>query len=140
MDIVSGEVTSDTVDDLLADLAAHRTDAHNIPYTRKRSGVIGEIEVLQHYWQQYTTQGQHVAIPATVRGGSGRNNPNQTHDIDVIRQKIDGSWIVIPPVEVKRSKITNEIKRRYTYSLLAHVGVNGEVTIISDHRQITRNK
>lgn len=140
MDIVSGEVTPDTVADLLLDLATHRTNTYSIPFRRKRSGVIGEIEVLQHYWQRYTKKGQPVAIPATVRGGSGRSNPDQTHDIDVVRQKSDGSWIVLPTVEVKRAEITEDIRRRYTASLLAHVSFNDVVTIIGDHRDIVRSR
>lgn len=139
MDIVSGEVTPSTVTDLLIDLATHRADVGAVTNRKARNGVIGEIEVLQYYWQRYAKTGQHVAIPTTARGGSGRNNRDQTHDIDVIRQKSDRSWIVLPSIEVKRVKITDEIKSRYTASILANVGLNGEVTMIGDHREITRD-
>lgn len=134
-DIVSGEVTMHTVREIGAALAELRLTAHQVSNKEVARGLLGEIETLQHFWANYTKKGQHVAIPATMRGGSGRSNPDQTHDIDIVRQKLDGSWIVLSPIEVKRRRITGAIKRRYTGSRIAHVSLNGTVTISGEHRR-----
>lgn len=136
-DIVSGEVTGHTVSEIAGELAELRLNTYQIANQKGAVGLLGEIATLQHFWNKYEKKGQHVAIPATMRGGSGRSNPDQTHDIDIIRQKVDDSWIVLSPIEVKRTKITDEIKQRYTRSLLANVSPDGQITIMGDHRELS---
>jgi len=123
------------VEDTRTLLAQHRQSAYRITERSAAHGLQGEIETLQHFWNHYEKKGQRIALPATMRGGSGNSHPEQTHDIDVIRQKVDGSWIVLPAVEVKRREITDEMRKRYTRSLLARVSTRGTVTFISDHRE-----
>jgi hypothetical protein len=133
-DIVCGEVTPATVDELRSQLELLKIGAKDIPKVTRRNGLIGEIEVLDFYWKRYQKKGQHVAIPSTMRGGSGISNREQTHDLDILRQRRDGSWLVLTPVEVKNAKIDDKVLERYTDSMIAHVGIDGTITISGKHR------
>lgn len=135
-DIVAGEVTRDTRDELLLSIRDARSQLKFIPDYSRRNGLLGELLVLETYWLAYQGQGDKVAVPATVRGGNGRFNRNETHDLDILRQRHDDSWIVLTPVEVKNRKITDEIRDRYTKSHLAVIATNGNVTIDGSHRDI----
>jgi hypothetical protein len=142
-DIVSGEITDETVAELRDGLKYVHQVTRNIPRPEgaAAAGLKGEIETLLYYWEQYTKKGQPVALPATVRGGSGTYNPEQTHDIDIIRQKNDGSWITLPPVEVKTridGQIAEEIKKRYTKSVLAAVTLGIGIVFSGDHRELNK--
>lgn len=135
-DVVCGEVTDATRDELLLSIRDARSQLKFIPDFSARNGVLGELLTLESYWRDYAGQGSKVALPATVRGGHGGFHPEQTHDIDIIKQRHDDSWTVLTPVEVKNQHITPEIRLRYTMSHLASIGLNGTVTINGDHRDI----
>lgn len=135
-DIVSGEVTSATRDELLVSLRDARSQLKFIENTQARNGLLGEIVTLESSWSSYLKLGDKVAIPATIRGGSGFYRANETHDIDILRQRRDDSWIVLTPIEVKRLKITDKMRERYTQSHLAQVATDGTVSISGAHRQL----
>lgn len=142
-DVVSGEITNETVAGLRDGLRYVHQVTRNIPQTEgaRAAGLKGEIETLLYFWDHYKKKGQPVALPATVRGGSGRHNPEQTHDIDIIRQKNDGSWITLPPIEVKTridGQITEDIKNRYTKSVLAAVTLGIGIVFSGDHRELNK--
>ncbi len=134
-DVVCGEVTDATRDELLLSIRDARSQLKFIPNPSDRNGVLGELLTLEAYWSDYQGQGSKVALPATVRGGHGGFHPDQTHDIDIIKQRHDDSWTVLTPVEVKNQPITEEIRKRYTQSHLANIVLNGTVIINGDHRQ-----
>ena len=135
-DIAAGEVTEATRDELLLSLRDARSQLKFIKESNRKIGLLGEIETLQSFWNEYYGRGNKVAIPSTVRGGSGHFREDETHDIDILRQRRDDSWIVLTPIEVKRRKITDKMRERYRKSHLAHVATNGTVSISGDHREI----
>ncbi|HEY0965341.1 MAG TPA: hypothetical protein VGE13_02575 [Candidatus Saccharimonadales bacterium] len=135
-DVVAGEVTQATKDELLIALRNAKSQLKFIPSNRARHGLQGELSVLESIWQDYNDIGDRVVLPSSVRGGSGRFRPDETHDITVLKQrKLDGSWRVLTPIEVKRQKITGAIKARYVRSHLAHVATDDTVSISGEHRK-----
>ncbi len=135
-DIVAGEVTQATRDELLLSLRDARSQLKFITNSAERNGLLGELLTLEKFWLAYGGKGDKIAIPATVRGGDGRFKPDETHDIDILRQRRDDSWVVLTPVEVKNRRITDKIRRRYTKSHLASVAVDGSIALSGDHREI----
>jgi len=135
-DIVAGEVTRATRDELLLSIRDARSQLKFIKDPSERSGLLGELLALESFWLSYSKQGDKVAIPSTIRGGHGRFRPSETHDIDILRQRHDDSWVVLTPVEVKNQRITEKIRSRYTQSHLASVAIDGNVTVNGDHREI----
>lgn len=133
-DIVCGELSVQSVDEIRQRLTNHLDEAHTIESLTERAGVVGEIRTLLHYWNQYDKPGQHVAIPATVRGDNGKFNKADTHDIDIIRQKNDRNWIVSSQLEVKNQELTKAMLSRYTGVNLATFDDDGNVRISGEHR------
>lgn len=133
-DIVCGYVSDDTVDEIRESLAEQLDNVRNIKDRRNAEGLVGEIKVLQLFWDNYQKTGDLVAIPSTVRGGSGHYRPEETHDIDVIKQRKDKSWIIAPYVEVKKHEIRAAEFQRYIRSILAYVAPDGTVSFTSTHR------
>jgi len=133
-DVVAGEVTSATRDELLLSIRDARSQLKFITSSTYRSGLLGELLTLEKFWLSYAETGDKVALPVTFRGGYGKFRTDETHDIDVLRQRRDKSWIVLTPVEVKNQKITDDILNRYTKSHIANIAVNGTVSINGDHR------
>lgn len=138
-DVACGEITTDTVEDIRASLAEELDNVRFVKDRGNAEGLVGEIKVLQHYWQQYQKIGDLVAVPSTVRGGSGHYRPDETHDIDLIKQRKDRSWIVAPTVEVKKREIRTDDLRRYARSLLAYVAPDGTVSFTSSHRKLRQS-
>ncbi len=133
-DIVCGDISSDTVEETKESLTAALGSIGTLHDSRRAQGIVGEIKVLQHFWENYRKERDMVAVPATVRGGSGHYRPEETHDIDVIRQRKDKSWVTLSPVEVKKHKLRDEELKRYVRSLLAYVAPDGKVSFTSFHR------
>jgi len=137
-DVVCGDVTAETVEETLTLLTRQLEGVRFIQDHRQAEGLVGEIKVLQLYWQQYQKKGDPVALPSTVRGGDGHFLPDETHDIDIIRQRKDSSWIVMPPIEVKKYQLADADLQRYTKSLLAYVSPDGSVSVTSSHRAVPK--
>ena len=131
-DIVCGEITLDTVNDLLDSLMQSLEATVDIKDSQLARGLGGEIRALQYFWQNYHKKGGLVALPATMRGSSGRSNPEETHDIDIIKQRKDSSWVVMRPIEVKHREITDKDRARYK-AILAYIAPSGIATFIHNH-------
>ncbi|MBC7512778.1 hypothetical protein H7142_03940 [Candidatus Saccharibacteria bacterium] len=133
-DVVCGEISADTVEETRDALQMALAEVGKIQNSNDAQGVVGEIKVLQYFWDKYQKTGDLVAIPSTVRGGSGYFRPEETHDIDVIRQRKDRSWVTMSPIEAKKRQLSAEDFRRYARSMLAYVAPDGQVSISSWHR------
>lgn len=136
-DIVAGEVTAATRDELLLSLQDAKSQLKFIKNARYENGLRSEIFALEALWQEYHQMGDKVALPASVRGGSGHFRQDETHDIDILRQRRDESWIVLTPIEIKGRQITEAMKQRYRKSHLGRVAADGTMTISGSHRQVT---
>jgi hypothetical protein len=134
-DVVCGDVSNDTVNDIRTSLENHVVASSLIKNGQDAEGFVGELKVLLHYWNTYSHTGDPVAIPSTYRAGSGVFNPEETHDISLIRQRKDASWVVTSPVEVKKREIRTVELQRYIRSLLAYVAPDGTVSFINSHRR-----
>jgi hypothetical protein len=134
-DVVCGDISIDTVSDIRTTLENHVAASSLIKNGQDAEGFVGELKVLLHYWNKYSHAGDPVAIPATYRAGSGVFNPEETHDISLIRQRKDESWVVTSPIEVKKREIRTAELQRYVRSLLAYVAPDGTVSFINSHRR-----
>lgn len=128
-DLICGEITQATVDELTQNLYAELLNTiENVDEVHAR-GLAGELRAYWHYWCEYPTTGL-VAIPATIRGDSGFYNRQDTHDIDVLSQKSDGNWRIETPREIKRRRIAQWMLDRYTGADLVYVSpLQGVVTV-----------
>lgn len=133
-DIVCGEITTDTVEETRILLSEKLAEVSHITDKADALGLVGEIKVLQHFWENYRKDRDMVAVPSTLRGGSGHYRPEETHDIDVLRQRKDRTWVTVSPVEVKKRKLRDDEYRRYGKSLLAYVAPDGQISFTSWHR------
>lgn len=128
-DIACGELTDDTVGEVIAMLEHELYATYDNVDSRHARGLGGEIRSLIEIWTSYQKPGDIIAIPATVRGDSGLSRRDETHDIDRLVQ-VGEKWQVVTPLEVKRRKLTRASLARYDKSDVVYVNPMGDVQLV----------
>ncbi len=129
-DIICGEITDQTVTELIDDLTDQLYKTYNNTDAVHSRGLAGEIHALLDLWHGYQDGSNNfVGIPSTVRGDSGFFRRDETHDIDILEQ-YNSNWLVRTPWEVKRRKITQWILNRYTKSDIIRISPTGESMLV----------
>lgn len=131
-DIACGELTEQTINETREMLVRHLYDTIKNTDPEGARGLGGELRALIHCWNNYQKPGDEFALPATARGGSGYYLRADTHDLDILRQKPDGSWQVMTPMEIKRTEITDAMLSRYATSRIVHIATDGSFRIAQE--------
>lgn len=130
-DIVCGEVTERTKDEITDKLIRHKKYAKLATNTDHGSRAVGgfdhELTVLLKTWQAYKETGDTIAFPSTARGGDGRFRRSETHDVVFAWQDIVTENWNFAEAEVKggRGRTRNALVR-YQNTLL-FVDGDGEI-------------
>lgn len=129
-DILCGEVTNATKQELLTELDQHYRYASMLfkhtSFSSDARGLQQEIRVLRQSWEQYQQEGDPITFPSTVRGGNGHILPNETHDIVVAI--MNDQKVEFETVEVKSANVKRNYKDLTRYaSRLAFVNKDGQV-------------
>jgi hypothetical protein len=131
-DIVRGKVTEQTKHEIITKL--NKRLAYGIQLTKMKSGrgskgVTHEITALLSFWQRYKSHEDPIAFPSTKRGGSGKFNAPDTHDIVVASQHGD-QWN-FEGIEVKGGEgLTEESLTRYRHPIM-HIDNDGNIRMIN---------
>lgn len=131
-DMVCGEITDDTQTEIRESLEK-RIHLYNqlltYEYTDHRerrhiSGLKAEVAVLLQYWQKYPETSRMVAVPATLRGDSGKMRSAETHDIMLFEETVPGSFTYARSREVKSGKAMRKLGMlaRYIHPI-THINV-----------------
>lgn len=129
-DILCGEVTSATKQELLTELDQHFRYASllvkHTSYAQRAYGLQQEIRVLRRLWENYRHEGDAIAFPSTARGGNGLVLPDETHDIVIATMSAPA--IEFDTVEVKSANLKQNLKDLTRYaSHLALVDKDGAI-------------
>lgn len=125
-DIVCGEVTAATCTEIIEALE-RRINSLSKPQMSKKAtsnalGLMAELIALRNIWLDYLRDGIRIAIPSTLRGGDGKYNREQTHDIAYFKDNGNG-FDVDGYGEVKSSRTWHrnrlKIAERYNSEVIA---------------------